>query len=111
MVSMAVQKCCTLHQGDCKNASCQGIVPDDKITIVNQQICNPDANNDKYWLLKLMLYGLCESPHHWYTKINSILNQLGLKINSLDPSLFTGHIVDPSNLELASSTAPLTLGL
>jgi hypothetical protein len=102
MVSMAVQKCCTLYQGDCKNAFCQGILPDNKLTIVKPAISDSDVKNNKYWLLKRTLYGLRQSPHHWYTKINSILNQLGLKANSSDPCLFTGHIVDPSNPELAS---------
>jgi hypothetical protein len=43
MVSMAVQKCRTLRQGDGKNAFCQGIFPDNKITIVKPPISDPDA--------------------------------------------------------------------
>jgi hypothetical protein len=31
--------------------------------------------------------------------------------NSLDPCLFTGHILDPSQMELASLTSSLALGL
>ena len=34
LVSLAVQHCCGLKQGDCKNAFCQGILPTKEITIV-----------------------------------------------------------------------------
>ncbi len=50
-------------------------------------------------------------PCHWYTKINAALNQIGLQANSLDPCLYTGHIIDPSNPDAPPSTSPLTLGL
>ena len=68
LVSMAVKCRCTLKQGDCKNAFCQGILPPDKITIVEPPIGDPDAKDGKYWLLKQKLYGLCRSPKHWYDK-------------------------------------------
>jgi hypothetical protein len=57
-VSMAVEQWRTLKQGNCKNAFCQGILPDDKITIVKSPIGDPDAKKDEYWLLKRTLYGL-----------------------------------------------------
>jgi hypothetical protein len=38
MVSLAVEQRRTLKQGDCKNAFCQGILPDDEITIVKPPI-------------------------------------------------------------------------
>jgi hypothetical protein len=34
LVSMAIEKCCPLCQGDCKNAFCQGILPPKEVTIV-----------------------------------------------------------------------------
>jgi hypothetical protein len=64
LVSMAIEHWCTLKQGNCKNAYCQGILLDNKITIVKQPIGDPDAN----WLLKQTLYGLRHSPCHWYIK-------------------------------------------
>jgi hypothetical protein len=109
MVSLAVERQHTLKQGDCKNAFCQGILPDDQITIVKPPIGNPDAKKDKYWLLTWTLYGLRRSPRHWYNKIMAVLNSLGLKANSLDPCLFTGSIVNPSNPAAGIPTAPLTL--
>ena len=78
MVSLAVEKRRTLKQGDCKNAFCQGILPDDEITIVKPPISDPDADKDEYWLLKKMLYGLRRSPRHLYNKITSVLASIGL---------------------------------
>jgi hypothetical protein len=58
MVSLAMERRCTLKQGNCKNAFCQGILPDDEITIVKPPIKDPDATKNKYCLLKRTLYGL-----------------------------------------------------
>jgi hypothetical protein len=111
VVSLATEHHCTLKQGNYKNAFCQGILPDDKITIIKPPIGDPDATKNKYWLLKRTLYGLQHSSCHWYTKINAALNQIGLQANSSDPFLYTGHIIDPSNPGAPPSTSPLTLGL
>jgi hypothetical protein len=73
LTSMAVLARHSLHQGDCKNAFCQGILPPDKITIVRPPSGNPEAEPGKFWLLKQTLYGLRRSPQHWYDKINAIL--------------------------------------
>jgi hypothetical protein len=51
-VSMAVKHRCTLKQGNCKNAFCQGILPADEVAIIKPPIGDPDAETDKYWLLK-----------------------------------------------------------
>jgi hypothetical protein len=58
MISLAVERRRTLKQGNCKNAFCQGIFPDDEITIVKPPIGDPDAAKDEYWLLRKTLYGL-----------------------------------------------------
>jgi hypothetical protein len=71
---LATERHCTLKQGDCKNAFCQGFLPDVEITIVKPPIRKPDATKNKYWLLKCTLYGLQYRPCHWYTKINAALN-------------------------------------
>ncbi len=111
LVSMAVECRRTLKQGNCKNAFCQGVLPMDEITIVKPPIGDPNAKKDEYWLLKRTLYGLHCSPHHWYNKINGILNSLGLKDNASNPCLFTGNLIDPSNPVGEPSTAPLTLSI
>jgi hypothetical protein len=72
---------------------------------------DPNAKKDKYWLLMRTLYGLHRSPRHWYNKIMAVLNSLGLKASALDPCLFTGSIIGPSNPTAGIPTAPLTLGI
>jgi hypothetical protein len=111
ITSLAVEKCCTLKQGDCKNALCQGIFPDDKITFIKPPIGDPNVEEDAYWLLKRTIYGLCRSPCHWYTKIKSILKSIGLCENASDPCLFTGHVFDPSNPKDSPSLSALILSL
>ncbi len=111
MVSFATERRRTLKQGNCKNTFCQGILPDDEITIAKPPIGDPEATKKEYWLLKRTLYGLQCSPCHWYTKINAALNHIGLHANSSDPCLYTGHINDPSNPDAPPSTSPLTLSL
>jgi hypothetical protein len=110
MVSLAIKKQHTLKQGDCKNAFCQGGLPNNEITIVKPLIGNPDAAKDEYWFLKKMLYGLRRSPHHWYNKITAVLRSIGLKPNASDPCLFTGSICDPNNPAKDIPAAPLTIG-
>ncbi len=111
MVSMAMECHTVFKQGDCKNAFRQGILPNDKTTIVKPPIGDPDARKDEYWLLKRTLYGLRRSPCHWYTKINTALNAIGLHANLSDPCLYTGHIINPSNLDAPPTSSPLTFGL
>jgi hypothetical protein len=57
------------------------------------------------------LYGLRQSPRHWYDKINAILISIGLTPSLEDPCLYSGIIRDPSNPSSAISSSPLTLGL
>ncbi len=111
MVSLAVEQRRTHKQGDCKNAFCQGVLPDDETTIVKPPIGDPDAGKDEYWLLKKTLYGLHRSPQHWYNKIQSVLASIGLKPNASDPCMFTGSISDPNNPAADIPAAPLTVGL
>ncbi len=111
MVSLATESHCVLKQGNCKNVFYQGILPDNKITIVKPPIGDPDAKKNECWLLRCTLYGLRRSPHHWYTRINAALNTIDLHANSSDPCLYTGHIIDPSNPDAPPTSSLLTLGL
>ncbi len=111
ITSTAVEKLCTLKQGGCKKAFCQGILPDNEITIVKPPIGDSDAKKDEYWLLKHTLYGLRCSPRHWYTKISAILTQLGLCENASDPCFLTGQVVNPLDPAVPATSLPLTLGL
>jgi hypothetical protein len=111
IVSLGVQHSCGLKQGDCKNASCQGVFPPEEITIVCPPSGDPDAPKDKYWLLQKTLYGLRRSPHHWYEKIDSILHLIGLTPNPHDPCFYAGFMHDPHGPSAIRSTVPLSLGL
>ena len=44
LVSLAVQHCRPLCQGNCRNAFCQVILPLDEVTIVHPPLDNPDAD-------------------------------------------------------------------
>ena len=95
----------------CKNAFSQGILPPNKITIVKPPIGDPNIKKDQYWLLKHTFYGLGHSLKHWYDKIRKILNSMGLHQNAYDPSLFSGHGIDPSDPLDLPTCSHLTLGL
>jgi hypothetical protein len=110
-LSVLLEKQHPLHQGNCKNAFCQGILPPDEITIVHPPAGDPETDPNKYWLLQKTLYGLCHSPHHWYDKINRILKSIGLRPSLEDPCLFTSFLKDPDDPTSAPSSAPLSLGL
>ncbi len=111
IVSMAVERRRTLQQGNCENAFCQGILTLDEITIVKPPIGDPDTKKDEYWLLKRRLYGLHRSPWHWYIKIKSFLEKLGIHQCAYNPCLFSGHVVNPSDSADTPSSDPLTIGL
>jgi hypothetical protein len=52
LVSLAVEKRRQLHQDNCKNAFCQGILPPDKIRIVLPPAGDLETNPNEYWLLQ-----------------------------------------------------------
>jgi hypothetical protein len=108
---MAVEKRCPLRQGDCKNAFCQGILPEEEVTIVRPPSGDPNIEPGEYWLLLHTLYGLRCSPCNWYDKINAILHLIGLTPSLEDPCLYSGYNVDPSDPSATKSEYPLSLGL
>jgi hypothetical protein len=57
ITSLVVEKRRMLKLGNCKNTFCQGILPNDKITIIKPPIGDPDAKKDEYWLLQHTIYG------------------------------------------------------
>jgi len=58
LVSLAVEKHRPLHQGDYRNAFCQGILPPDELTIVRPPFGDPEGDPQEFWLLLCTLYGL-----------------------------------------------------
>lgn len=92
---MAVEKRRRLKQGDAKNAFCQGVLPDDEMTIIKPPPGDPDADKDEFWLLKKTLYGLCRSPRHWFDLISSTLRSIGFTPSVHDPCLWVGTPSSP----------------
>ena len=78
LLSMAVEDGCRLKQGDCKNAFCNGILPDDEICVVKPPLGCPKSPKGTYWKVNKTLYGLARSAHHWYTKLsNHLIDDMG----------------------------------
>eukprot|EP00804_Cyclotella_cryptica_P022088 CCRYP_011573-RA/>CCRYP_011573-RA protein AED:0.27 eAED:0.27 QI:0/-1/0/1/-1/1/1/0/654 len=97
LTSKAVSDKRILQQGDCKNAFCQAYLPEDELTVVRPPVGDPAYSRDEYWLLKKTLYGLRRSPHHWFHKITSILQDMGLQPSPHDPCLYTGILNEPNH--------------
>jgi hypothetical protein len=76
LVSMAVQHCCPLRQGDCKNALCQGILPPEEVTIVRPPSGDPYADPQEYWFTPCMVYNVV--PAFGTTKLMQSSGQLVL---------------------------------
>ena len=57
------------------------------------------------------MYGLRQSPKHWYDKIDGILRSMGLQKNIYDPCLYTGFIKDLEDPSNTATLIPMTLGL
>jgi hypothetical protein len=112
LVSLAVEKCRPLRQGDCTNAFCHGVFPPEETTIVCPAPSgDPESDPQEYWLLLKTLYGLRRSPRHWYDKINAIPISIGLTPSLEDPCLYSGFVRDPLDPSKHASEHPLTLGL
>ena len=117
LTSKAVSDKRILQQGDCKNAFCQAYLPDDELTVVRPPVGDPAYSKDEYWLLKKTLYGLRRSPHHWFHKITSILQDMGLRPSPHDPCLYSGVLHDdaaapprpPSPTSVLSLSPPASL--
>ena len=72
LTSKAVGDKRILQQGDCKNTFCNATLPDNDVAVKRPLIGDPDFQEDAYWLLKKTLYGIRQSPHHWYNTIKGI---------------------------------------
>ena len=82
---MVVEDGRRLKQGDCKNAFCNGILPDDEITIVRPPIGCPRSEPGTYWKLNKTLYGLSCSPKHWFEKLmGHLINDMGFRLMMQD---------------------------
>ena len=85
-----------LYKGYCKNAFCNATLIYGEVTGIRPPIGNSDFQDDEYWLLKKLLYGLCKSPHYWYNMIKVILLSMGINPSPRDPYLISGVHTKPS---------------
>ena len=86
---MAVKDGCKLQQGDCKNAFCNNILPDNEICIVQPPSNCPCSKPGTFWKLNKTLYGLTQLAHHWYTKIcNHLVDDMDFKSMDQDNCVF-----------------------
>ncbi len=103
LVALAVSKRRRLRQGDVKNAFCNGILPDDETVICMPPKNCPLSKPHTYWRLKKTLYGLAKSPRHWFSTMEKVLHDIGLRNTPNSPCVFTGR--------LSPDTAPIYVGL
>jgi hypothetical protein len=108
LCSKAVEHKRVLQQGDCKNAFCHAILPDDELTVVRPPIGDPAFDKDEYWLLNKTLYGLRRSPHHWYNMFCAALKKMGLQQLVHDPCLFSGNLTSDPN---PTATSEIHVGI
>ena len=85
-----------LQQGYCNNAFCNANLPYDEVTVIRPPIGDPDFQDDEYWLLNKTLYGLRQSPHHWYNIIKWIIIKMLLTPSPHYPCLISSVLTNPS---------------
>jgi hypothetical protein len=102
LVSLAINHNKFAQQGECKNAFCNPILPDDEVVIVLPPQGCPFSKPNTFWRLRKTLYGLRRSPTHWYEMFRSVMQMCGLKPCPNSPCLFYSHpIPDKPPLYLA----------
>jgi hypothetical protein len=94
LTMMAVERGRIQKQGDCKNAFCHPILPDDKIVIVRPPPGCPISKPGEYWLLQNTLYSLRCSPKHCYETLVAALVKVGLSPCKHAPCVFTGSLIE-----------------
>ena len=82
-----------LRQGDVKNAFCNGILPPNECVVIKPPKGCPYSQSDTLWKLKKTLYGLFQSPIHWFQNISSFFHQIGLHNSPNSPCVFTRTII------------------
>ena len=86
---MAVKDGRHLKQVDCKNAFCNGILPENEICIVKPPANCPCSKRGIFWKLNKTLYRLCRSAHHGYTKIsNHLTEDIGFTVMGQDKCVY-----------------------
>ena len=100
-----------LQQGNCKNAFCQAVLPNDERIAVRPPVGDPARDIDKLWLPKKTLYGLRRSPKHWYNKFTSILETMGLTPSVRGPCVYRGVCTDTDDPAANDDRAEVRVGI
>jgi hypothetical protein len=93
LVSMAVSHKRVLKQADCCNAFCHGVLPKDEVVIFKPPSGCPVSKQGTYWKLDKTLYGLRQSPLHWFNRISSSFKAIGLQSCPNAPCIFYGTLI------------------
>ena len=93
MVAMAIKHKTILKSGDVKQAFVQAVLPPEEQYIVKPPVGCPYTPPGTYWQLKRTLYGLRRSPRHWFDRITSMLQDIGLNPCPHAPCIFHGEII------------------
>eukprot|EP00253_Pinus_taeda_P001956 PITA_01956 len=76
-----------IHQMDVKTAFLNGVI-EEKVYIEKLEGFEIFSSESHVCRLKRVLYGLKQSPHSWYTQIDSYFTGLGFSKSEADPNLY-----------------------
>jgi hypothetical protein len=111
LVSLAVQHCCSLKQGDCKNAFCRAFFLQRKSRLFIHLLGTWTLLRINIGYFRKPYTFLRRSPRHWYKKIDSILRSIGLVPNAHDPCFYTGLVRNPLDPSASQSSVPLSISI
>ena len=93
LTALATKKKCKLKSCNVSQAFCQSYLPDNEQYVCHPPVGCPLPPSNTYWKLKKTLYGLKQSPWHWYQKCVSILKEFVFKQYHNSPCLFVGTLI------------------
>ena len=90
MVALAVHNQTVLKQGNCKNAFCHTVLPENEVTIVCPPVNCPLSKPNTFWKLNKTLYSLRWNPQHWFKTLSKYFQDIWLHPTSQGSCLFVG---------------------
>ncbi|GFH31283.1 retrovirus-related Pol poly from transposon TNT 1-94 [Haematococcus lacustris] len=85
-----------LHQLDVQAAFLNRLLEPDEVIHMQQPQGFAEGGSKKVCRLQRALYGLCQAPHAWHTRLKQELEAMGFTVSQADPSLFT--LVRPTGI-------------
>eukprot|EP00957_Ditylum_brightwellii_P096735 7367439-Ditylum_brightwellii.AAC.1 len=74
LASLAVHHKRPLKSGNVKQAFVKATLPETEQYVIRPPAGCPNSKTNTYWLLKRTLYGLKQSPWHWFLKATELLH-------------------------------------